>query len=52
MNSLNKPVVMVIDPDALTLTAMAAMLDCAEFQVYCAQDRAAAIKGARNWSWI
>jgi DNA-binding response OmpR family regulator len=46
MNALNKPVVMVIDPDALTLTAIAAMLDCAQFEVYCAQDRAAAIKGA------
>lgn len=46
MNTLNRPVVMVIDPDALTLTAIAAMLDCAQLDVYCAQDRAAAIRGA------
>lgn len=46
MNALNKPVVLVVDPDALTLTAIAAMLDCAEMDVYCAQDRAAALKGA------
>ena len=48
MNALNKPVVMVVDPDPLTLTAIAAMLDCAEMDVYCAQDRAAALKGARE----
>lgn len=46
MDSLNTPVVMVIDPDALTLTAIAAMLDSAQCEVYCAQDRAAALKGA------
>ncbi len=46
MSSFNKPVVMVVDPDALTLTAISAMLDCAQLQVFCAQDRAAAIKGA------
>jgi CheY-like chemotaxis protein len=37
---------MVVDPDPLTLTAISAMLDCAQFQVYCAQDRAAAMRGA------
>jgi CheY-like chemotaxis protein len=46
MNSLHKPVVMVVDPDPLTLTAISAMLDCANLQVYCAQDRGAALKGA------
>lgn len=46
MNSIDKPVVLVIDPDALTLTAIAAMLDSAQFKVFCARDREAAIKGA------
>lgn len=47
MNALNKPVVLVIDPDALTLTALAAMLDTAQFKVYCARDKESAFKGAR-----
>ena len=46
MNALDKPVVLVIDPDALTLTAIAAMLDSAQFRVFCARDREAAMKGA------
>jgi DNA-binding response OmpR family regulator len=46
MNALNKPVVLVIDPDPLTLTAIAAMLDSAQFKVFCARDRDAALKGA------
>ena len=46
MNSIEKPVVLVIDPDPLTLTAIAAMLDSAQFRVFCARDREAAIKGA------
>ena len=46
MNALDKPVVLVIDPDPLTLTAIAAMLDSAQFKVFCARDREAAIKGA------
>ena len=46
MNALDKPVVLVIDPDPLTLTAIAAMLDSAQFKVFCARDRHAAIKGA------
>jgi CheY-like chemotaxis protein len=45
MNALDKPVVLVIDPDPLTLTAIAAMLDSAQFHVYCARDREAALKG-------
>ena len=48
MNASERPVVLVIDPDALTLTAIAAVLNSAEFRVYCAQDRAAALKGARD----
>jgi len=48
MNALNKPVVLVIDPDPLTLTAIAAMLDSAQFKVYCARDKVAAIKGATH----
>lgn len=48
MNALNKPVVLVIDPDPLTLTAIAAMLDSAQFKVYCARDKIAAIKGATH----
>lgn len=46
MNALDKPVVLVIDPDPLTLTAIAAMLDSAQFKVFCARDREAALKGA------
>lgn len=46
MNALDKPVVLVIDPDPLTLTAIAAMLDNAQFRVFCARDREAALKGA------
>lgn len=46
MNALKKPVVLVIDPDALTLTAISAMLDCAQIDVFCAQDRSAALRGA------
>jgi len=48
MNALNKPVVLVIDPDPLTLTAIAAMLDTAQFKVYCARDRVAAVQGAKK----
>lgn len=48
MNALKKPVVLVIDPDALTLTAIAAMLDCAQIDVFCAQDRSAALRGAAS----
>jgi len=48
MNILDKPVVLVIDPDPLTLTAIAAMLDSAQFKVFCARDREAAIKGATD----
>ena len=46
MNALDKPVVLVIDPDPLTLTAIAAMLDSAQFKVFCARDKQAALKGA------
>ncbi|MGI9516631.1 MAG: response regulator [Pirellulaceae bacterium] len=48
MNACTRPVVLVIDPDALTLTAISAVLNSAEFRVFCAQDRAAALKGARD----
>lgn len=48
MNSLDKPVVLVIDPDPVTITAIAAMLDSAQFRVYCASNRDAALKGARQ----
>ena len=50
MNTIDKPVVLVIDPDPLTLTALAAMLDSAQFRVFCARDRSAAIKGASQLS--
>ncbi len=50
MNAFSKPVVLVIDPDPLTLTAIAAMLDSAQFKVFCARDREAALKGATQLS--
>ncbi len=46
MNSLNQPAILVIDPNAVSLTAISAMLNCTGYQVYCAQDRQAAIRGA------
>ena len=48
MNALCRPVILVIDPDGISLTAISAMLASSDFQVYCAQDREAALKGARD----
>ena len=48
MNALSKPSILVIDPDPISLTAISAMLNCADLQVFCARDREAALKGARD----
>ncbi len=48
MNALDQPSILVIDPDPVSLTAISAMLNCAGYQVYCAKDRAAALRGARD----
>ena len=50
MKGLSNPVILVIDSDALTMTATAATLHTRNFEVHCAQDREAAIKAARNLS--
>lgn len=41
-----KPVILVVDPDALTLTAMAASLHLSGYECICAQDGQAALKAA------
>ncbi len=48
MNKLSKPVILVIDSDALTMTATAATLHSIGNEVHCAQDRAAARQAASN----
>ena len=46
MNAHNtaKPVILVIDPDALTLTAIAASLHLSGYECFCARDGEAALK--------
>ena len=39
-----KPIILVIDPDALTLTAIAASLHLSGYECFCARDGEAAIK--------
>jgi CheY-like chemotaxis protein len=46
MKGLSNPVILVIDSDALTLTATAATLHTRNFEVHCAQNREAATKAA------
>lgn len=48
MNKLNKPSILVIDPDALSLTAISAVLHGKDFEVHIAQDEEAALKGATS----
>ena len=48
MNALSKPVILIVDPDALSLTAISAILHCSEYEVHCAQDREAALRGAET----
>ena len=45
-----KPVILVVDPDALTLTAMAASLHLSGYECICAQDSEAALKAASSES--
>ena len=49
MNAHNsaKPVILVIDPDALTLTAIAASLHLTGYECICARDGEAAMKAAQ-----
>ena len=46
MTQLAKPVVLVIDPCGLDLTATSALLHDNGYDVHCAQDRSAALKAA------
>jgi DNA-binding response OmpR family regulator len=45
-----KPVILVIDPDALTLTAIAASLHLSDYECICARDGEAALKAANSES--
>ena len=45
-----KPVILVIDPDALTLTAIAASLHLSGYECFCARDGQAAMKAAESES--
>lgn len=44
MSSFDKPVILVIDSDPLTMTAVAAALHLSGYEVHCARDREAATK--------
>ncbi len=48
MTNLARAVVLVIDPDPLSLTATSAVLHCADYEVHCAASREAALKAARD----
>ncbi|MEZ6094668.1 MAG: response regulator [Pirellulaceae bacterium] len=48
MNQLPNPVLLVVDSDALTLTATAATLHSLGYEVHCAQDRMAAVQAAKT----
>lgn len=43
-----KPVLLIIDDDPLTLTAIAAVLDMNDYECHCARDAEAAIKAAKS----
>jgi DNA-binding response OmpR family regulator len=43
-------VILIVDPDPLMLTGIAATLDMAGYECHCARDAEAAVKGARNLS--
>jgi CheY-like chemotaxis protein len=47
MTSPARAAILVIDADTLSLTATAAVLNCAQYEVYCATDPLAAIGEAR-----
>ena len=46
----DRPIILVIDDDAITLTAVAAILDMNGFECHCARDAEAALKAARGQS--
>jgi CheY-like chemotaxis protein len=48
MASLSQPLILVIDADALSLTATAAALHTQQYEVHCARDRVAALQAARQ----
>ncbi len=48
MSSVDRPVILVIDADPLSLTATSAVLHVANYEVHCAASREAALKAARN----
>lgn len=48
MNSPERAVILLIDPDAITLTGTAAVLDMSGYEVHCAQTAEAALKAARS----
>ncbi len=48
MNRRSRPIILVIDADPISLTATAAVLHCADYEVHCASSRDAAIKAARE----
>jgi len=48
MNHSMKATILVIDPDALSLTAISAMLHSANYEIHIAQDREAALKAAQQ----
>lgn len=44
----DRPVILIVDSDALTLTATAAVLDMSGYECHCAQDSEAALKAVRT----
>jgi CheY-like chemotaxis protein len=48
MSQLTNPVILVIDPCGLDLTATASVLNDHGYDVHCAQDRSAALKAAQS----
>ncbi len=51
LQSQIKPVILVIDPDPMTMTAIAASMHLSGYESYCAQDGEAAIKAAQETSF-
>jgi len=50
MSQLTNPVILVVDPSGLDLTATASLLHSNGYDVHCAQDREAALKAAESVS--
>ncbi|MBM4003238.1 MAG: response regulator [Planctomycetes bacterium] len=46
--TLNRAAILIIDSDAITLTAMAAVLDMSGYECHCAQDFEAALKALQS----